>query len=61
VTRDAKRLVGQITGQPTVDLTPISETRFAVSVGGAIVTFDRAGASATIEQGGRSITAKRIE
>jgi CubicO group peptidase (beta-lactamase class C family) len=65
VTRDAKKLIGQITGQPTVDLSPISETRFLTSVGGAIVIFDRndAGAvtSVTLQQGGRTLTARRVE
>jgi CubicO group peptidase (beta-lactamase class C family) len=65
VTRDAKKLIGQITGQPTVVLTPSTETRFVVSEGEATVTFDRNGAgavaSATLQQGGRSLTAKKIE
>lgn len=65
ITRDNSKLIGQLTGQPTVDLTPITDTRFAVSVGGAIVTFNRdtagAVASMTLEQGGRVITAKKTE
>jgi tetratricopeptide (TPR) repeat protein len=65
ITLDNGKLIGQLTGQPTVDLTPLSETRFAVSVGGAVVTFNRDGANAaaslTLEQGGRTITAKKLE
>lgn len=65
ITRDAKKLIGQLTGQPTVHLTPISDTRFLVSEGEAIVIFNRdsAGvvASITLQQGGREITAKKIE
>lgn len=65
VSRDAKKLTGQLTGQPTVDLTPLSDTRFLVSEGGAIVIFERDGAGAvasiTLQQGGRTLSAKKIE
>lgn len=65
VTRDGKKLIGQLPGQPTVDLAPLSETRFFVSEGGATVIFNRGSSGVvegvTLQQGGRSIAGKKIE
>ena len=65
ITRDAKKIIGQLTGQPTVTLTPVADNRFLVDDVEAIITFNRDGAgvveSVTLEQGGRKLTAKKVE
>lgn len=65
IERTARKLTGQLTGQPAFNLTPSSETRFLVEEVAAIVTFDRDSAGVvtglTLEQGGRRLAAKKIE
>ena len=65
ITRDGETLYGQPTGQPRVELAPVSETRFRVIGGDAQVSFARDGdgpASAlTLHQNGRNQRGDRVD
>lgn len=65
VTREGDKLMGQATGQPKVEIEPVSETKFIVSVVNANVTFDKDSSGKviglTLIQGGQTIKAKKIK
>ena len=65
ITRDAQKLVMQITGQPPFDLYPVGETEFAVKIADVQITFLReADGDATglvLRQMGVEIKAVRID
>jgi CubicO group peptidase (beta-lactamase class C family) len=65
ITREEDRLMGQAPGQPRVQLTPKSETRFAVEDLRADVTFERDESGhvnrLVLHQGDEETSAKRLE
>jgi len=65
ITRDGRRLMGQATGQPIVELFPEAETAFFLKVADAriVFTLDASGkaASLTLIQGGLELPAKRVK
>lgn len=65
VTRAGNKLMGQIPGQPRVELIPISETRFIAAEAGFEVSFERDQAGeifqAIMHQGGEDKIASKVE
>jgi len=65
VTRAGNRLMGQIPGQPRVELIPISETRFIAAEAGFEVSFERDQTGevfqAIMHQGGEDKIASKVE
>jgi DNA-binding transcriptional MerR regulator len=65
ITRDGDKLVTQATGQPPLDLNPISETEFVIKVADAQITFlcdaDGQATGLQLRQQGVEIRAERID
>ena len=65
VTREGEKLMGQASGQPKVELEPVSEAKFIVPSVNADVTFkkDSSGkvTGLTLVQGGQTIQAKKVD
>lgn len=65
LSRNGDKLIGQATGQPSVELVPESATRFAVPQVGAVIeiVLDEKGnpASLILNQGGQKMPAKKIK
>lgn len=65
VTLEDGSLHGRATGQPKVDLVPVSTTRFAVQGVNAVIDFPESGdgpaPSLTLHQGGHDVVAPRVE
>ena len=64
ITKEGEKLFGQATGQPKLELTTVSESKFAIPLVGAEITFvvDDKGTvtGLVLDQGGRSIPGKRL-
>ena len=64
VTKEGEKLFGQATGQTKLELTTVSETKFAIPLVGAEITFvvDDKGTvtGLVLDQGGRSVPGKRL-
>ncbi|MDQ3042871.1 MAG: serine hydrolase [Acidobacteriota bacterium] len=65
VTREADKLIGQATGQPKLELEPVSPTQFVVPAVKANISFEKDSAGKTtgliLTQGGREMKAKKIK
>jgi hypothetical protein len=65
VTRDGSRLFAQLTGQPSFEVFPESETKFFYKIVDAQLTFEREETGRTtaivLHQNGRDIRAPRIQ
>jgi D-alanyl-D-alanine carboxypeptidase len=64
VTREGAQLFGQATGQQRFEMTPESETKFNIAVVSAQIEFTVEGGKATqltLNQGGRTMPAKKIK
>lgn len=65
LTRNGDKLMGQATGQPSVELVPESATKFAIPQVGAVIeiVLDEKGnpASLILNQGGQKMPAKKIK
>ena len=61
ITREGDDLFGQATGQQKFRLTADSPTEFSIHVVNASITFAPDGSQLVLHQGGRDMTAKRLE
>jgi hypothetical protein len=65
ISREGNKLMGQATGQPKVELTPQSDTKFRIAIVNAEIEFavDAGGKATglTLTQGGQKMEAKRVK